>query len=118
VDRIEITGLRVFGCHGVFDWEQEQGQDFTVDAMLEMNLRPAGRSDDLGETVDYGVLAERLAREVEDTRFSLIEALAEHLAGVLLEDERVAAAEVRIGKPEVALSVELRDVAVRIRRER
>lgn len=118
LDRIEITGLRVFGRHGVFDWEQQQGQDFTVDALLELDLRQAGRSDDLADTVDYGTLAERIAREVEETRFDLIEALAEHLAALLLDDPRVHAIELRIAKPDVALSVELRDVAVRIRRTR
>lgn len=118
MDRIEITGLRVFGRHGVFDWEQEQGQDFTVDVALEIDLAPAGASDALEDTVDYGVLAERLAREVEDTRFTLIEALAQHLSDVAMEDARVRAVDVRIGKPDVALSVELHDVAVHIRRER
>lgn len=118
MDRIEISGLRVFGRHGVFDWEQEQGQDFTVDLALEVDLAQAGRSDDLGDTVDYGTLAEKVAREVEDTQFQLIEALAQHLADVVLADERVRAVDVRVGKPDVALSVELHDVAVHIRRER
>lgn len=118
MDRIEISGLRVFGRHGVFDWEQEQGQDFTVDVALEIDLRQAGKSDDLADTVDYGLLAERIAREVEDTQFALIEALAQHVADVILEDQRVQSVDVRIGKPDVALSVELMDVAVHIRRGR
>lgn len=118
VDRIEISGLRVFGRHGVFDWEKEQGQDFTLDLALEVDLRPAGKSDDLTDTVDYGVLAERIAREVEDTQFTLIEALAQHLSDVVLADGRVRSVDIRIGKPDVALSVELVDVAVHIRRER
>jgi len=118
MDRIEITGLRAFGRHGVFEWEQEQGQDFVVDVVLEADLVPAATSDDLADTIDYGLLAERMAREVEETRFDLIEALATHLADVALEDQRVQAVEVRVAKPDVALSVELRDVAVRVRRER
>jgi dihydroneopterin aldolase len=118
LDRIEISGLRVYGRHGVFDWEQEQGQDFTVDVALAVDLRAAGESDDLADTVDYGLLAERIAREVEDTQFRLLEALAQHLSDVILDDERVQAVDIRIGKPDVALSVELHDVAVHIRRER
>ncbi|HWH32807.1 MAG TPA: dihydroneopterin aldolase [Egibacteraceae bacterium] len=118
MDRIEITGLRVFGRHGVFDWEQEQGQDFTVDVALDVDLRAAGASDELADTVDYGLLAERIAREVEDTQFQLLEALAQHLSDVVLSDERVRAVDIRIGKPDVALSVELHDVAVHVRRSR
>ena len=43
-DRIELTGLRARGRHGVYDFEREQGQDFVVDAVLELDLRPGGRS--------------------------------------------------------------------------
>lgn len=118
MDSIEITGLRAFGRHGVFAWEHEQGQDFTVDLTLELDLSPAAESDDLDRTVDYGTLSERVATLVEETRFDLIESLAARIADLVLEDERVQSVDVRVGKPEVALPVELRDVAVRLRRER
>lgn len=118
MDRIEITGLRTFGRHGVFAWEHEQGQDFTVDLTLEVDLAPAAAADDLAQTVDYGMLSEQVATLVEETRFDLIESLASRIADLVLEDERVHAVDVRVGKPEVALPVELRDVAVRLRRER
>jgi dihydroneopterin aldolase len=117
MDRIEIRGLRVFGHHGVFPNEQRDGQTFLVDATLEVDLDAAARSDSLGDTVDYGTLAQQLAEAVAATRFSLIEALAGHLLDLCLVDPAVRAAEVRVAKPEAPVTVDLAEVAVVLRRE-
>jgi dihydroneopterin aldolase len=50
-DRITLTGLRARGRHGVYDFERERGQDFVVDVVLELDLGPAARSDDMADTV-------------------------------------------------------------------
>ena len=39
-DRIQLTGLRARGRHGVYDFERAQGQDFVVDVVLELDLGP------------------------------------------------------------------------------
>lgn len=118
VDRVEIRGLRAFGRHGVFEAERVRGQTFVVDATLELDLAPAAASDALGDTVDYGDLAQRLAEAVERTRFDLIEALAGHLAGLALAHPAVRAVEIRVAKPEADLTVALEEVAVVLRRAR
>lgn len=118
MDRIEIRGLRAYGTHGVYEEERELGQDFVVDVTLDVDLSAASASDDLDDTVDYGVLATELADGVERTRFDLIEALAGHLAEIVLKREQVTAVEVRIAKPDVRLDAEVAQVAVVLRRER
>ena len=60
-DRIALTGLSVRGHHGVLASERRDGQDFVVDVVLHLDLREAGRTDDVGDTVHYGELAEQLA---------------------------------------------------------
>ncbi len=115
-DRIEVRGLRAFGRHGVYEQEQRDGQVFIVDLTLELDLGPASRSDDLADTVHYGELAERVVSEVGRTRFSLLEALAGHLAALCLEQPRVDAVTVRVAKPHAPIPVELDDVAVVLRR--
>lgn len=117
-DRIEIRGLRAHGYHGVLPSEQRDGQIFVVDCTLEVDLQPAGDSDDLAATVDYAALAQRLADAVSSARFDLIEALAAHLAHLALQDTRVRAATVRVAKPHAPVAVELAEVAVVVRRER
>jgi dihydroneopterin aldolase len=117
-DRIELTGLRVRGHHGVFEHERRDGQDFVVDVALEVDTRAAAASDDLAETVDYGALAQALAEVVAGDAVDLLETLAERLAQVCLGDERVAAATVTVHKPQAPIPLAFGDVTVTIRRTR
>jgi dihydroneopterin aldolase len=117
-DRIALTGLKVRGRHGVYDFERAQGQDFVVDVALDIDLAPAARSDDVGDTVHYGELAERLAAIVAGEPLRLIETLAERLAEACLADPRVRVATVTVHKPQAPIPLEFADVAVTITRPR
>jgi dihydroneopterin aldolase len=117
-DRITLRGLRVRGRHGVYDFERENGQDFVVDAQLELSTAPAAASDDVADTVHYGELAQRLAEVVGGEPVNLLESLAGRLADVCLADERVAAATVTVHKPQAPIPLQFADVAVTIRRTR
>lgn len=117
-DRITLTGLRVRGNHGVFDFERRDGQDFVIDVILELDLAPAAESDDVTDTVHYGELAGRLAEIVAGDPVNLIETLAHRLADSCLEDSRVRAATVTVHKPQAPIPHEFADVAVTIRRTR
>jgi dihydropteroate synthase len=115
---ISLRGLRARGRHGVYDFERAQGQEFVVDATLELNLGPAAASDDVTDTVHYGELAERLVEIVTGEPVNLIETLADRLASACLADGRVAAATVTVHKPQAPIPHEFGDVAVTIRRSR
>lgn len=117
-DRISIRGLRVRGHHGVLDHERRDGQDFIIDVTLEIDAAPAGASDDLSDTVDYGTLAAQLAEVVAGPPVNLIETLAARLADVCLADSRVRAAEVAVHKPHAPVTVPVEDVVVTVRRTR
>jgi dihydroneopterin aldolase len=117
-DRITLTGLRVRGFHGVFDFERREGQDFVVDVQLELALAAAAASDDVADTVHYGELAEALAKVIAGEPVNLIETLADRLVGVCLSDPRVAAATVTVHKPGAPIPLEFADVAVTLRRAR
>ncbi len=115
-DRIALTGLRVRGRHGVYDFEREQGQDFVVDAVLELDLRPAADSDEVTDTVHYGELADRLAAVLAGEPVNLIETLADRLAGECLADRRVRSVELTVHKPQAPIAQQFTDVAVTVRR--
>ena len=117
-DQITLTGLRVRGRHGVYQFEREQGQDFVVDVRLELDLAPAAATDDVADTVHYGELADALAAIVAGEPVNLIEALAARLADACLADRRVAAATVTVHKPQAPIAQQFTDVAVTLRRER
>ena len=117
-DTITLSGLRAFGRHGWFDFERDQGQDFVVDAVLELDTRAAAASDDLHDTVHYGELAEALAAVIEGEPVNLLETLAQRLADRCLVDARVLAVTVTVHKPQAPIPVAFGDLAVTVRRER
>jgi 7,8-dihydroneopterin aldolase/epimerase/oxygenase len=117
-DRIELRGLRARGSHGVLAFERAQGQDFLVDAVLELDLGPAAASDEVADTVHYGELAERLVTVVTGEPVNLIETLAARLVAVCLEDPRVGAATVTVHKPQAPIPHAFTDVSVTLRRAR
>ena len=113
-DRITLTGLRVRGHHGVHPQERTEGQDFVVDATLRVDLRPAGASDALADTVDYGELARALAEVVAGPPVDLLETLAARLADVCLRDQRVDGVELTVHKPDAPLGLPFTDVSVTV----
>ena len=60
MDKISLTGLEIFAHHGVFDFEKENGQTFILDCICTLDTRPAGTTDNLAASLDYGALAKRL----------------------------------------------------------
>lgn len=117
-DRIELTGLRVRGNHGVFDHERRDGQEFIIDLVLWVDSRPAAASDDLNDTVDYGALAQRAHDIVAGEPRNLIETVAAEIADDIAADEKVYAVEVTVHKPSAPIPLTFADVAVVARRSR
>jgi dihydroneopterin aldolase len=99
MDRITLRGIRAHGRHGAYDGEREAEQPFDLDVLLDMDLRDAQTSDELGDTIDYDALHQRLIAIVASTSFALLERLASELLEAIFTDTRVARAEVSIAKP-------------------
>jgi dihydroneopterin aldolase len=117
-DRIELRGLTVRGNHGVFEHERRDGQDFVIDITLWIDLAAAAASDDLDDTYDYGVLAQRAADIVGGPARDLIETVAAEIAEDVMADSRVHAVEVVVHKPQAPIPLTFTDVAVVARRSR
>jgi dihydroneopterin aldolase len=118
-DRIVLSNMAFQARHGVLDREKVEPQRFEVDVELALDLQPAGATDDLGRTVDYGPVYEAVRRLVESRTFNLLEALAEAISSELLERHpAVQEVTVRIRKPEVRLGGPLDHAGVEIRRRR
>lgn len=115
-DHVQIEGLKVFGYHGVNRDEREHGQEFIVDIDAEVDLKDAGRSDLLGQTLDYSSVIKEVNRIVSVERFTLIEALAHRIAESVLEHDLVKAVTVKVTKPSPPIDEELDGVSVKIRR--
>ena len=116
MDRIHLRGLEVFAHHGVFDFEEEQGQTFVVDVSIEVDLADAGASDELTSTVDYGELARTVHARVESERHNLIERVAQRVAETVLEHPLVQSVDVLVHKPGAPIPLAFSDVVVEIHR--
>ncbi len=93
-DTIFLENVRFFGHHGVTKAQQTLGAWFSVDVELGLDLTPASLSDDLGATVDYGLVARRIVEIGTKERVNLLERLAGLLADALLRE--FSAREVRL----------------------
>jgi FolB domain-containing protein len=101
MDLMRIDGIRAFGRHGADPGERDNAQPFDVTVVIECDLSPAAISDDLKDAIDYSVLQQSITRIIEGTSFRLIERLAAEITRAVLEDARIAYAEITIAKPGV-----------------
>lgn len=82
MDAIRLKGMRFEAFLGATEGEARRAQPVELDVELWAPLAQAGRTDDLGETIDYGRVFEDLQAAIEGKRFHLLEAIAERAAQV------------------------------------
>src|SRR5437867_12809140 len=93
-----------YGYHGALAEERALGQRFVVDIEVEADLRPAGETDSLDQTVNYSELFAAARDIVTGPPCNLIEAVAERIAArVLAEQPLVTSVVVRVRKPKVPI---------------
>jgi 7,8-dihydroneopterin aldolase/epimerase/oxygenase len=100
MDKIFFNGMRFYAYHGVYPEENRLGQRFVVDLEIGLDLAPAGRNDDLAQTVNYAEVYEAVRLEVEEKQVRLLETLAENIAGMLLDRFSLEEVRVRVTKPD------------------
>lgn len=115
-DRITLTGLELFGHHGVYPAEKRDGQRFVVDMTVWLDLTDAVATDDLARTANYGALADLAARVVTGPSRDLIETVAGEIADEVMRGYPVHAVEVTVHKPSAPIPRTFADVSVTIRR--
>ncbi len=101
MDHIRITDLFFRGKHGVGDAERNVEQEFLVEADLSFDTAKAGSSDELGDTLDYSEVRNKIREVIEGPSRYLIEALAEDIAKKILEDKRIRSTEITVKKTAV-----------------
>lgn len=117
--RISLKNMVFYGFHGVYEFERELGQRFYVDLDLKADLKQAGASDRLEETIDYVAVYNLTKDIVENQRFQLLEALSYKIAGeVLCLHPLVEEVVVRVRKPSVPIAAALDYVEVEAVRRR
>lgn len=119
MDRISLTGMEFYGYHGCLPAERKKGQFFFIDAELFLDIKPAGMSDELEDTVNYAEVFEEIRKVVEGAPKQLIEAVAEDAAErILASFQMIDHIVLTVHKPDAPISGKFRDVSVTIERTR
>ena len=103
MDKIQLHRMVFYGSHGVSTAEKELGQRFVVDVEVHTDLRPAGLSDDLHDTINYSDLYRIVKEVMEGPSRNLLESLAETLARPILDNFNVDSVRINVRKPEVPI---------------
>lgn len=85
MDKIILSNMSFYAFHGVLEEEKKLGQRFYVDAVLSAELKKAGKTDNVYDTLHYGQVYEEIKKIVEGENYNLIEALAHNICMKLLE---------------------------------
>jgi dihydroneopterin aldolase len=99
VDTIFVTDLRVETIVGIWDWERQVPQTVRIDLEMGADIRLAAASDSIEETLDYRAVAKRVAAFVAESRYKLIETMAEGIADVVAGEFDVPWVKVAVHKP-------------------
>lgn len=117
MDEIIIENLKVFAYHGVYQEENEKGQNFYVNAVLYTDTGKAGREDNREMTTSYGDVCQFIHQFVGENLFKLIETVAERTAeAVLSHFPLLEGITLEIRKPEAPIDLEFESVSVKITR--
>ena len=99
MDTVHIDELRLRCFIGVTAEERSERQEVVFFITMYADLHRAGKTDNIDDTVNYKQVKADVWHFVESSRFQLIEALADGVARVCLEDDHVQEVHVRVEKP-------------------
>jgi FolB domain-containing protein len=99
MDQVIIKDLSIRAVIGVHKWEREKPQEILINLVLYADLRKAGKTDDIKDTVNYRTISKKVMAHTESARRLTVEALAADIAAICLAEPGVLKARVRVEKP-------------------
>ena len=116
MDKIIIKNLLVRGIIGINDSERKRPQDILINVTLFSDTRRAAETDDINYCVNYSTMSKKIMSHAETAERFTVEALANDLAKLCLDDTDVQKVIIRVEKPRAVRFVE--SVGVEIERSR
>lgn len=99
MDKVIIHDLLVRGIIGVNDWERKRAQDILINITIFTDTRRAAETDNIADCVNYSTMSKRIQAHAESAGRLTVEALANDLAKICLEDKGVQKVILRVEKP-------------------
>jgi FolB domain-containing protein len=116
MDKVFIKNLRAHGIIGIHQHEREKPQDILINATVYTDTRQAAQTDDIEGCVNYSTLASKLKSHAESAARHTVEALANDLAEICLQEQGVEKVILRVEKPDAVSSAQ--SVGVEVERVR
>ena len=99
MDKVIIKNLLARGIIGVRDWERKRAQDILINIALHTDTHRAAETDDIQDCADYSKVTKKVQAHAETAGRFTVEALANDLAKLCVEEKNVQKVTVRVEKP-------------------
>jgi dihydroneopterin aldolase len=99
MDTIFLKEVKVETRLGVPDWERLSPQTIILDIELAMPHSRSCETDAIEDTIDYGIIVQRIRQMLTEHSFKLVEALAEHLCQLILKEFGTPWVKIKVSKP-------------------
>ena len=118
-NQIIIRNLKIFAYHGVHDFEKNNGQNFIINIIININKIPGFHTDNIQDTINYSDIIKLVNKTVTENKYNLIEKLAEIISEqIFLNFKSVISIEITVKKPDIKKNLDFDYVAVKIKRYR
>ena len=116
MDKVIIQNLHVRGILGIHDWERVTPREIIINATMFADTRAAAQSDNIVDCVNYSDMAKKLRAHAESAARMTVEALANDLADLCLQEPKVTRVILRVDKPGAVPEAD--SVAIEVERQR
>ena len=99
MDKIKLTELTVNTVIGIWDWEKRNPQKVVFDIEMSTDINKASKSDSIKDALDYKAVSKRVKQYALENQFDLIEALADKVAEIIINEFEVSWVKLTISKP-------------------
>lgn len=119
MNQIIVKNLKIFAYHGVHDFEKKDGQDFFVDAVLNLPEMPGFETDEINQVISYSEVVRVIKKVMTEKSYNLIEkAAVEIISEIFLSFSEVESVDITVKKPHAPIKEEFEYVAVRFKKVR
>lgn len=99
MDIVYIRELEVETVIGIYDWEREVRQTVSLDLEMGTDIRAAASTEDIEQTLNYKSVSKRLISFISESKFLLVETMAEEISQIVLNEFDVPWLRLRLSKP-------------------
>lgn len=99
MDIVFIRELQIETVIGIYDWERKVRQMISLDIDMATDIHKAATTDNIDDTLSYKTVAKRLIEFVEQSDYELVEALAEQICAIIIDEFNVPWVKLTLSKP-------------------